>query len=147
MKHGLWRCPCDDCREYRRAYKLVWRRRNGVPPRRKRPPREPETVDEIAVERAVRGGRTVLNRAEQWDGFVYLDAHGYSAAQIAERLGIAERTVTRWRGKLRHGRPRDCRLRPSDSVRGCADDWSCRPHESTPERGADNTNAPRGLAS
>lgn len=104
MTHGLWRCPCDDCREYRRAYRLVWRRRNGVQPRPRRRIREPEFVDETAVSRACKGDLTVrLNRAEQWAGFVYLDSHGYSAKQIARRLGIAARTVTRWRNKARQG--------------------------------------------
>jgi hypothetical protein len=55
-------------------------------------------VDEIAVERACRGDRTIpLTRAEMAAAFTWLDSHGYSAAQIAERLGVQQRTVERWR--------------------------------------------------
>ncbi|MEU0275970.1 helix-turn-helix domain-containing protein [Streptomyces sp. NPDC006307] len=57
-------------------------------------------VDLIAVERVVRGVPPLpeLNDAEQRYAVVVMtrDA-GMGAEEIAERLGIAERTVTRWR--------------------------------------------------
>ena len=58
----------------------------------------PRDVDEVAVERACRGDRTVtLNRAEVLEAFQWMDAHGYSSRQIAARLGVTRRTVERWR--------------------------------------------------
>lgn len=55
-------------------------------------------VDEVAVERAVLGDRTVhLTRAELFLAFTRLDAAGHSANSIGELLGVSERSVTRWR--------------------------------------------------
>ncbi len=58
----------------------------------------PDDVDEVAVERACQGDRTVrLNAAELAAAFRYLTARGCSASQIAGRLGVSDRTVKRWR--------------------------------------------------
>ncbi len=55
-------------------------------------------IDEVAVERACQGDRTVpLNGAELAAAFHYLTARGCSASQIAGRLGVSDRTVKRWR--------------------------------------------------
>lgn len=55
-------------------------------------------VDEIAVERAARGDRSVsLSRLEMWEAFARLDAHGYSHRRIAAILGVSDRSVLRWR--------------------------------------------------
>ena len=55
-------------------------------------------VDEVAVERACMGDRTVsLNRAEAAEAFRLLDQRGLSANQIADVLGTTARTVQRWR--------------------------------------------------
>lgn len=55
-------------------------------------------IDEIAVERRVSGNRTVaLNTAEAFEAFSRLEVKGMSASEIAERLGVTQRTVVRWR--------------------------------------------------
>lgn len=55
-------------------------------------------VDEIAVERACNGDRSItLNRAEAAEAFRRLDRRGLSANQIADVLGTTGRTVQRWR--------------------------------------------------
>lgn len=55
-------------------------------------------VDEIAVERACKGDRSItLNRAEAAEAFRRLDGRGLSANQIADLLGTTQRTVQRWR--------------------------------------------------
>lgn len=55
-------------------------------------------VDEVAVERACHGDRTIpLNRHELAAAFRHLDQHGQSIEQIAAILGVTARTVTRWR--------------------------------------------------
>jgi hypothetical protein len=87
-------CHCPLCRaahaEHNRPYLRSYRDRQ----------RYREYVDEIAVERVCRGDRTILlNRAEILTAFAYLDGHGYSALQIAERLGVSDRTVCRWRSQ------------------------------------------------
>lgn len=59
---------------------------------------ESEDIDEIAVERACRGEQSVrLSRAEMAVAHRILEARNLSAAEIAERLGVTPRTVTRWR--------------------------------------------------
>lgn len=55
-------------------------------------------IDEIAVERACKGDRSVpLTHAELAAAFHALNERGYSARVIAERLGVTDRTVQRWR--------------------------------------------------
>jgi hypothetical protein len=84
-RHG---CRCDPCRTARRAYDAKRPNRSG----------RGTDVDEIAVEKACRGDRSVrLNGVEMAAAFAYLNAHGCSLRQIAERLGVTARTVSRWR--------------------------------------------------
>lgn len=54
-------------------------------------------VDEIAVERAMRGERVPLTKAEKTEAFARLNRMGYSAPEIAGRLGVSDRTVVRKR--------------------------------------------------
>jgi DNA-binding CsgD family transcriptional regulator len=49
------------------------------------------------VQRASRGERVQLSRAERAEVVRRLTAAGLSAAQIADRLGIAQRSVSRLR--------------------------------------------------
>lgn len=56
-----------------------------------------EFIDEIAVEQAIAGRPVRLTRAEVTDAVRRLTAMGFSAAQIAERVGVTDRTVTRRR--------------------------------------------------
>lgn len=57
-----------------------------------------DDIDDIAVERACRGETAVpLNRAEMCAAWRILEDRGLSASGIATRLGVTERTVTRWR--------------------------------------------------
>jgi hypothetical protein len=57
-----------------------------------------DDVDEIAVERACNGDRTVtLNRAETAEAFRTLNRRGRSAQEIANLLGVSARTVQGWR--------------------------------------------------
>jgi DNA-binding CsgD family transcriptional regulator len=57
----------------------------------------PAAIDEIAVQRAARGERVRLSRAERAEVVRRLTAAGLSAADIADRLGIAQRSVSRLR--------------------------------------------------
>jgi transcriptional regulator with XRE-family HTH domain len=57
----------------------------------------PAALDEIAVQRASRGERVRLSRAERAEVVRRLTAAGLSAADIADRLGIAQRSVSRLR--------------------------------------------------
>lgn len=54
-------------------------------------------VDEITVDRACRGERVPLTRAEMTAAWRTLEARGCYASDIAARLHVAERTVQRWR--------------------------------------------------
>ncbi len=58
----------------------------------------PHDIDEVAVERACQGDRTVrLNAAELAAAFRYLESRGLSVSQISARLAVSDRTVKRWR--------------------------------------------------
>ena len=57
----------------------------------------PAAIDEIAVQRASRGERVRLSAAERAEVVRRLTAAGLSAADIADRLGIEKRSVTRLR--------------------------------------------------
>lgn len=89
-----------------------------------------EDVDEIAVERAVRGDKTVrLNRAEHLAAWQILERRGNSSRGIAAILGITPRTVVRWRTgealpisrppglRSPHRRCQDCPGHPLNSAR------------------------------
>jgi hypothetical protein len=57
-----------------------------------------EDIDEIAVERAIRGDRVPLNRAERREAVRVLTARGLTEAQIAGRLGTSVAVVCNSRG-------------------------------------------------
>ncbi len=59
-----------------------------------------ELVDEIAIELACAGERVALTARERELAHAQLEERGYSAKEIARTLGIADRTVTRWRGRV-----------------------------------------------
>lgn len=54
-------------------------------------------IDEIAVERAVRGEPTALTPTEQREAFRIAAGKGLTDQQIAQRLSVSVRTVLRWR--------------------------------------------------
>lgn len=54
-------------------------------------------VDEIAVERAMKGDPTALTTRERDEAFLRLATKGLSDDQIAHRLNVSSRTVLRWR--------------------------------------------------
>ncbi len=66
-------------------------------PRRPRP----HEVDDVVVARAMEGERPVLTVAERREAVRRLTAGGCSAPEIARRLGVCGRTVTRARAALR----------------------------------------------
>lgn len=57
----------------------------------------PDPIDDIAVERAMHGERIRLTRAEVAEAHARLNAQGLTAAQIAQRLHVSDRTVVRRR--------------------------------------------------
>lgn len=59
--------------------------------------RDDGEVDEIAVERAMKGDPVALTSRERDEAFRRLAERGVSDEQIAQRLGVADRTVLRWR--------------------------------------------------
>ena len=65
------------------------------------PKPDPLHVDEIAVERACRGERIPLNRAELTAAIERLNRRGLGSRAIAERLGVSARTVVRRRVERR----------------------------------------------
>ncbi|MDT0306167.1 helix-turn-helix domain-containing protein [Streptomyces sp. DSM 44917] len=64
-------------------------------------------VDLVAVERALDHGRPLppLTAADRRHAAITATARGWSAHDIASRLNIAERTVTRWRRQSREATP------------------------------------------
>ena len=56
-------------------------------------------VDPMAVERAMLGDRMPLTVPERHEVIRQLTDRGLSANQIAAMLGVAQRTVTRYRAK------------------------------------------------
>ncbi len=54
-------------------------------------------IDATAVERAVRGFPTRLNRKERWAAIDQVDDGGLRAADVAARIGCHPRTVARRR--------------------------------------------------
>lgn len=58
-------------------------------------------IDEVAVAEAVAGRPVRLTPAERAEVVLLLTARGYSAAEIADRLGTTQRTVTRRRSGAR----------------------------------------------
>lgn len=60
-----------------------------------------DTIDEVAVQRAMDGTRTRLTLPERRLAIARLADQGLSDTQIADRLGVSLRTITRDRAK--HG--------------------------------------------
>lgn len=58
-------------------------------------------IDEVAVAEAVAGRPVRLTPAERAEAVLLLTARGYSAQEIADRLGTTQRTVTRRRSGVR----------------------------------------------
>lgn len=58
-------------------------------------------VDEVAIERAMYGERLPLNLAERREAVRRLTTRGHSVRQIAERLHLTPRAVTRLRSSAR----------------------------------------------
>ncbi|MFT4284318.1 MAG: helix-turn-helix domain-containing protein [Protaetiibacter sp.] len=61
---------------------------------------EGELVDEIAIELACAGERVALTARERELAHAQLEERGYSAKEIARTLGIADRTVAKWRAQM-----------------------------------------------
>jgi DNA-binding CsgD family transcriptional regulator len=56
-----------------------------------------DTLDEIAIEEAMRGRLVTLTKTERAEAVHRMTVRGYSAEQIAQRLGVSGRTVQRKR--------------------------------------------------
>lgn len=71
-------------------------RRNGPPPA------EAVEVDEVEVEQVVAGRRPIASAhpSARLAAVRRLTGEGWSAAQIAARIGSSSRTVVRWRSRL-----------------------------------------------
>lgn len=61
--------------------------------------RQQRAFDEIAVERAMHDASVRLRPAERAEVVRRLTRAGLSAAQIAQRVGVTDRSVVRWRGR------------------------------------------------
>ena len=61
------------------------------------PPTDPTHIDEIAVERACRGERVALTRAERAVAWAKLERRGMSAKAIGQTLGLTSRSIVRRR--------------------------------------------------
>jgi transposase-like protein/lambda repressor-like predicted transcriptional regulator len=59
-----------------------------------------QEVDEVAVQRAMTGDRVHTTRAERIEATRRLAELGVPDSEIAERIGVAERSVTRWRSEF-----------------------------------------------
>ncbi len=75
--------------------------------------REDCVIDEVAVARAAerRGAAGSLTATEREAVLRVMASRGASDAQIAEHLGVVDRTILRWRTQLQipaAGRPRAC---------------------------------------
>lgn len=64
---------------------------------------DPDLIDQIAVELACWGERVELTRAERAEVVRRQTAKRESGALVANRLGVAHRTVTRTRAAIREG--------------------------------------------
>ena len=92
------------CRKTRAIMRQRWRARARKPGESGRlsKSRAPD-VDMIAVERAMQGDRVFLTIKERGIAIDRLTQKGLSASAIAARLGIASRTVVRYRkGEIIH---------------------------------------------
>lgn len=65
-------------------------------------PRDDYIVDEVAIDRAIRGDHSIhLTIRERAVALGVLHKQGYSAREIAEHLDLTERTVVRYTARLR----------------------------------------------
>lgn len=88
---------CQHCHRQRHVLQPLDER--GLAAERAATLAEDGIVDPVAVRRAADGDLTLrLTRRELINATAYLTRHEYSADEIAERLGVTERTVVRWRG-------------------------------------------------
>lgn len=92
--------------ECHRCYSRQWARTHHDEIRGRRRPGRPlhhpdNTIDEVAIQRVLEGMPTTLTCAEFTHAFDELDRRGYTAPEMAQRLGCAERTITRHRARLR----------------------------------------------
>lgn len=105
--------------------------------------REDCVIDEVAVARAAAsvGASGSLTATERTAVLRVMASRGASDAQIAEHLGVVDRTILRWRTQLQipAGRPRACR--ETDSWMDAeAREVTARPRSRpTPGRGEDRT--------
>jgi transcriptional regulator with GAF, ATPase, and Fis domain len=105
---------CADCgrteiiqHEYRRV-PAVCLHCNGLRVAAHLPPvpaRPAEQVDPVVVSRAASGHRVPTTMAERIQVVAALTARGYSATEIAARLGVTDRTVVRYRSEYRRAVP------------------------------------------
>lgn len=65
------------------------------------PTPDPDYVDEVAVERACDGDPVSLTWAEQKVVIARLTGAGVSSREVARRVGLAQRTVERYRARWR----------------------------------------------
>lgn len=96
------RCTCPGSEAERRAHYRQASARRYIPGRVSNRRGAYAGLDPVAVDRAVGGDRDVpLSRPERRAAIDRLDASGLSAAEIARRLGVTTRTVTRRRAARR----------------------------------------------
>lgn len=87
--------PCEACKQGEREYQA---RRDYIA-RHVKPPAS--DVDEVAVERACAGERVRLSSEERHLAILRLTEQGLSVREIAQRIGVTGRSVTRHRAQLR----------------------------------------------
>lgn len=97
LGNGHWSrlVECADCARCFGRGELV----DNIPPRK--PRTEHVDVDELAVEHALAGHPMRLNRYERRELCRRLTDTGATAAAVAERLGITERSAQRLRRRVR----------------------------------------------
>ena len=101
--YTAWGCECPEAyaalqAKYRRRVKQGGLSRSLPRPRHR-------DIDEVAVERAMKGEPVPLTVPERGVVVDRLTRKGLSCKEIAKRLGIAERSVTRYRtGQIQSAR-------------------------------------------
>ncbi len=91
-KHYRCRCP-ETVAAMRRAWHRTQVRGQSHRLNRSRDPH----IDEIAVERVMRGDWVPLTPAERREVALRLTAQGWPAGRIAQQLRVAQRSVVRYR--------------------------------------------------
>lgn len=64
------------------------------------PEEEPVILDEVVIDRVMCGEHPAASRAELTEAWQRLTDAGCSAPEIAERLGVSERTLQRWKNHI-----------------------------------------------